>query len=702
MACPPCAAPPLAGGTPGATENNNALCLTMSSRRLHPQQAQHPDQGGPVAPVPDGATDGATDGADHRAGAGGRRAATRSLRRAPGVLTAPDFEWKGPPLSETWLARPGEPGCGWIDRALDAMPGPAAGDPRAGPHARAHAVAQAVAEARIGGTFWGSDPVPRLDALDGRPLALLRPGNLRQAGQMLALALAWELAPCLVMPGTAPWKSALRALVESRGGLLWRDPVDPWPLLDRCRRVVVDGNDGVGFLALLRGMPVTCVQPGYLSGRGLTDDLAPAAPKPARTLAQLADAVLLQGTRYVDPFTGKDCDGEAVIALLAFWRTLCHMNREVACCTGMALWKRADIARFFHSGARPVPFFAGARRPVLHAAARHGAVAVWASRESAELSGAAGAAGVPLYRVEDGFIRSRGLGSDLYPPMSIVVDRRGIYYDPASGSDLEVLLAQTDFAEPLLRRARNLRTMLVAHRITKYGDEAPGGAVPVPAMPAGRRRVLVPGQVTDDASLRLGGAGIGGNLELLRRVRAAEPDAYIVFKPHPDVEAGHRPGALADEDALRHADAVVRGTPLAVLLDVVDAVHTLTSLAGFEALLRGREVVVHGQPFYAGWGLTRDLAPMAWRRRRLTLDELVAGALLLYPRYLDPHTGLPCPPEVLVQRFAQQRRGGASALTRLRRMQGLAARQWRAWRSRVGACAAWWSGLQARRMGARP
>ncbi|AOY97554.1 hypothetical protein BKK79_37075 (plasmid) [Cupriavidus sp. USMAA2-4] len=609
------------------------------------------------------------------------------LRRAPGVLAAPDFDWKGAPLSETRFARAGNAARGWIDAALDAMPAYADDGP--------HALAEAVVTARVGGSFWGSDPAPALAALaapapagspQARPFALLRPGNLRQAGRMLALAQQWALAPCLVMPGSAHWKSALHARVEAGHGVLLHDPVDPWPLLDHCRHVIVDGNDPVGFLALLRGLPVTCVESGYLSGRGLTQDLGAAECKPARSLAQLAEAVLRQGTRYVDPFSGQPCDCAAVIELLAFWRGCCHQNREVACCTGMALWKRRDIARFFHNGTSAPPFFAGARRPVLHAARHGGAVAVWATRATDELAAHAAAAGVPLCRVEDGFIRSHGLGSNLFPPMSIVVDRRGIYYDPASGSDLEVLLAATEFTPALLRRARTLRRMLVANRITKYGraDGAQAqGSEGLPLLPAGRRRVLVAGQVTDDASMRLGGAGIDGNLELLRRVRAAEPDAFIVFKPHPDVEAGHRPGRLSEAEMLAHADLVAHGVALPALLDAVDAVHVLTSLAGFEALLRGREVIVHGQPFYAGWGLTTDLAPLVWRTRRLVLDELVAGALLLYPRYLDPHTGLPCPPEVLVQRLAQQRRAAAGALTRLRRLQGQLRRGLQAMQARL-------------------
>jgi hypothetical protein len=86
-------------------------------------------------------------------------------------------------------------------------------------------------------------------------------------------------------------------------------------------------------------------------------------------------------------------------------------------------------------------------------------------------------------------------------------------------------------------------------------------------------------------------------------------------------------------------------------------------------------VVCHGTPFYAGWGLTRDLAPVPDRRgRALSLDALVAGVLILYPRYLDPVTGLPCPPEVLVDRMASAR-----ATNRLRWIAPCAASRGASW-----------------------
>ncbi|MGJ8537971.1 MAG: capsular polysaccharide export protein, LipB/KpsS family, partial [Parasphingopyxis sp.] len=71
----------------------------------------------------------------------------------------------------------------------------------------------------------------------------------------------------------------------------------------------------------------------------------------------------------------------------------------------------------------------------------------------------------------------------------------------------------------------------------------------------------------------------------------------------------------------------------------------MTSLAGFEALMRGKTVLTYGGPFYAGWGLTEDRLTFERRSRRLSLDALVAGTLIVYPRYIHPPTRLPCTPE---------------------------------------------------------
>ena len=101
-------------------------------------------------------------------------------------------------------------------------------------------------------------------------------------------------------------------------------------------------------------------------------------------------------------------------------------------------------------------------------------------------------------------------------------------------------------------------------------------------------------------------------------------------------------------DALKFADAMTREAGIDACLRRADGLATLTSLAGFEALLRGKPVWTFGRPFYAGWGLTTDALDCPRRTRRLGLDELVAGALILYPLYVHPDTGLPCGPEEVV------------------------------------------------------
>jgi capsular polysaccharide export protein len=354
------------------------------------------------------------------------------------------------------------------------------------------------------------------------------------------------------------------------------------------------------------------------------------------------------------------------VAQLADWRRHLDGNRGIAAASGMAFWKREAIRHFLWDGLRSPPFMS-AEKGVRRAKREGGALAVWPSRVSAALMQDARRGGVTIARVEDGFLRSKGLGAALHPPGSVVVDRSGIYYDARSPSDMETLLATHAFSPAEEGRAAALRTMIRASGVTKYGKD--GGAMI--ALPQGRRTVLAVGQVEDDLSVEFGGAGVTGNLDLLQRVRAAEPEAWIVYRPHPDVQAGLRKGHVSDAVVLGIADAIDLGSPLMALVQAVDEVHVLSSLTGFEALMRDRPVTVHGMPFYAGWGLTRDLAaPNGRRGRQLTLDQLVAGALILYPRYLDPMTRLPCGPEIMVERLASGAPSPVSWLVRLRTLQG--------------------------------
>lgn len=534
--------------------------------------------------------------------------------------------------------------------------------------AASHPAATALHQARVGGRFWESgSPGIRsgsgitLVCVPNDPDAAARlwqdAAQSREAGR-LALVLPRRLR------ATARFRRLLDAVGRAGTQVIPAD-VDPHILLDHAVALHIDSVDTLSALALLRGLPVSRL---HASGHSIQED-------PARALA-----LLLSATRYVDPFSGTPMTAEAAIALLADWRRIMLANREVAACVGMSLWKRRRISQLFARADETgsPPFHRWANDAVQAAEERQGqplgSIAVWSTRVPAGLVTQATTAGVALARVEDGFIRSLGLGSDLLPPASVIVDKTGVYFDPSGPSDLETLLATHSFDDRIRDRARMLIERLVAANISKY---AVGGTAPILDAPPGRRIVLVPGQVADDLSVRLGGGLIKDNLALLQQVRATAPDAFIVYRPHPDVVAGHRPGALSDATILRFADHISRGGAMAPLIGSVDEVHTLTSLAGFEALLRGRQVFTYGQPFYAGWGLTQDRGPIPRRNRNLTIEELVAATLILYPRYIDPRTRLPCGPEVLIDRLADTDLWRPSILMRLRRLQGQTRRRLR-------------------------
>lgn len=106
---------------------------------------------------------------------------------------------------------------------------------------------------------------------------------------------------------------------------------------------------------------------------------------------------------------------------------------------------------------------------------------------------------------------------------------------------------------------------------------------------------------------------------------------------------------------------------LTALYAHLDELHTMTSLSGFEALVQGVRVIAWGQPFYAGWGLTRDINPFPRRERRLTLAQLVLGTLALYPAYFDWETRLWITAEQQIRKLAAQEGGRAEAYSRLKR-----------------------------------
>jgi len=320
---------------------------------------------------------------------------------------------------------------------------------------------------------------------------------------------------------------------------------------------------------------------------------------------------------------------------------------------GFSYWKHPLIEPFFDK--KPIfinPLFG---KQYLKKALQRGlnpqsAIYIWGKKKFPEIERYAKDHAVDLFRVEDGFIRSVGLGSDLTQPYSLVVDSRGIYFDPTSESDLEHILQTHVFSEIEIKRAQDIRTYLIEKKISKYNLYSNMEL----NFPKDKKIIIVPGQVEDDASIFYGANGMT-NLKLLQQTRANRPDAYIVYKPHPDVLVGNRIGHVGEYEALQYCDRIVTEVGIDSVLAHANEVHTMTSLVGFEALIRGINVVTYGMPFYAGWGLSEDAHRCERRSRILSIDELIAGTYLLYPCYIHPETLKQCEIEELLLILEKER-----------------------------------------------
>ncbi|MCF3640950.1 capsular polysaccharide biosynthesis protein [Rhizobium sp. TRM95111] len=434
-------------------------------------------------------------------------------------------------------------------------------------------------------------------------------------------------------------RSLLRRAARDAGIEIVVPPrMNPWPLLEEAECVYTVSSQ-LGFEALMAGRPVHCFGVTYYSGRGVTTDWV-AAPKPRAplTVEEIFAGAFLRYSRYLDLHDRTPCSLERAVEQMLTVRDQRARLEAKVYTGGLSPWKRRALA----------PFLVGMQGEPIHcrdlaeaereATANGAAVAIWGSDRPLPRQASG-------FRIEDGFIRSRGLGVDLAMPSSVVFDGEHVYYDARGESRLEALIAGRAFDAGLRRRAAALRQQIIERGVSKYNV---GAAVDLPQVEAGRLKILVPGQVEKDASIRFGSPWIKTNADLVRAVRVLYPDAFLVYKEHPDVTSGVRSGGQVPDAA----DEIVRTGDIMHWIGWADRIETMTSLTGFEALIRGKAVGVHGMPFYAGWGLTEDRHPIARRNVAVDMDTLVAATLIAYPLYVHPVSRLPCRPEDLVADIA--------------------------------------------------
>lgn len=422
----------------------------------------------------------------------------------------------------------------------------------------------------------------------------------------------------------------------------------------------------LGFEALCAGKNVHVFGQPFYAGWGAcaTELIFERRKGIKRSVEELFHAAYIDYSRYLDPYTGTLTDIETTIETLHKLRQQRFQTDINYHCLGFKRWKQSHILPFLAHTSGKIIFHK--KPPVL---GKNDRLVLWASKETPSLSKQY----PTLLRMEDGFIRSVGLGSDLVKGMSLVLDKTGIYYDPNTASDLERILNKNDFSKDILKQAEEIKKTILSLKLSKYN--ADNSQLDKSAWPKNKEIIFVPGQVSNDASIRCGAIGeIKTNLDLLKEARKTNPKAYILYKPHPDVTSGNRIGYIPTHIAKNYVDEVITGVHIQDILPHIDAVHTITSLVGFEALLLGKSVHCYGMPFYAGWGLTHDSVTINRRKTRLNLNKLIAGALLCYPSYWDWTNSIPINAEQCLERLNNERKifsyAGTKTLYKFLRQQG--------------------------------
>ena len=244
--------------------------------------------------------------------------------------------------------------------------------------------------------------------------------------------------------------------------------------------------------------------------------------------------------------------------------------------------------------------------------------------------------------LEDGFIRSVGLGDD--EAFSIVKDDKGIYYDATAPSRLEEILCTHDFANDteLMQTASQAISLLKTLKISKYNN----GTLELPGyLNNDTKKVLIIAQTAGDMSLRYGYGDEEGARQMVLQAIEDNPDAEIYVKIHPDVLAGKKASNIDVAFAKAHCRVIEENIHPVVLLEAFDKVYTQTSQMGFEALMLGKEVHIFGAPFYVGWDtpglhwhLSDEIKGRILERRgvKRSVEELFAAAYILYAQYYNP------------------------------------------------------------------
>jgi len=184
---------------------------------------------------------------------------------------------------------------------------------------------------------------------------------------------------------------------------LFSEPVSPWSLLEGAVAVYTVSSQ-LGFEAIFADHRPRVFGRPFYAGWSLTDDRHPAGlPRRGRSLSrvQLFAAAMIQYPVWYDPCRDRLCRAEEAIDALEAATRAWREDRRGWTASGMRLWKRRHIQAFF-----------GGRKRVVFRDDPSDGEAPGTGRRRMVWAGKAGRDD-PGIRVEDGFLRSRGLRAEL-------------------------------------------------------------------------------------------------------------------------------------------------------------------------------------------------------------------------------------------------------------------------------------------------
>jgi capsular polysaccharide export protein len=407
----------------------------------------------------------------------------------------------------------------------------------------------------------------------------------------------------------------------------------------------------VGFEALLSRKTVHTFGMPFYAGYGLTnDDIKTNRPK--RSIEEVFYASYIKACRYF--IAKREYNLDKILDVISEHKRLTQMDNQIDrfFFYKIPLWKMPHVVSFLFKKNLKITRVKNKKSLEKYVPTSNDAVVVWGFKGECEmLLSYTENHNIPIITFEDGFIRSVGLGSDFITPYSLVMDRYGIYYNPQQTSELEVILSNFTITPEQKTRVRNLQRMIVQHKITKYNVDKKDSQKTLEEIKQnaqGRRIILIAGQVSDDMSIIKGGVMISDCRTLTEKVRQENPDAFIVYKHHPDVIANNRKGYISSHILRKYADVILKDINIADVIQIADELHTITSLAGFEALLYGKKVVHYGLPFYGGYGFTENKSSI-YTRKVIDFDTFCYAILLLYPRYAVSNIRIALTPEIIIK-----------------------------------------------------